>query len=99
VTRRLQRCRYCSPDPAPGKFSIPRGFTRHADLVCSRCRDPWSVERRQQTTQLRLLDVANPAAPTFTELMGGVDLSGFLAHGTDCPCPGCQVDRIPGRHA
>jgi hypothetical protein len=51
---------------------------------------------------LRLLTAppANPAAPTVAELQAGVDLTPMLAwHGTDCPCPTCAGDRIPGRYA
>ena len=44
---------------------------------------------------------ADLRAPTVAELQAGVDLTQFLAdwHGTDCPCPACARDRIPGRYA
>lgn len=39
MTRRLQRCVTCKPDDdADSKFSLPRGYTRHRDRRCARCR-------------------------------------------------------------
>lgn len=37
MTRRLQPCRTCKPE-TEGKFRAIRGFTRHKDRICSRCR-------------------------------------------------------------
>lgn len=40
MTRRLNRCRRCAPvkPSAQNPFAMPRGWTRHDDQVCARCR-------------------------------------------------------------
>jgi hypothetical protein len=38
--KRLHACLSCGPkrDEKPGKFSRPRGLTRHDDRLCGQCR-------------------------------------------------------------
>lgn len=38
MSRRLRPCLTCKPNPKPGKFDRPRGFTRHDDQICASCR-------------------------------------------------------------
>jgi len=47
MTKRLHRCRTCTPEEG-GKFTLPRGFTRHKDRRCSRCRR-WGAPIRFST--------------------------------------------------
>lgn len=35
---KLRPCLTCKPDPNKGKFTRRRGFTRHANQICSQCR-------------------------------------------------------------
>lgn len=103
MTRRLHRCLTCpqsGPD-ARNPFAVPRGLTRHADRICSLCRARGHTHRGGIVRLTLLVDVPDFTAPRRADLERGVDLTSFLAgwHGTDCGCPGCARDRIPGRYA
>jgi hypothetical protein len=78
MTRRLQSCRFCKPEENPGRFSLPRGFTRHRDRICSRCRG--MLRQRQTATVLLVPDVANVAAPTMEELARGIPVHGLMPY-------------------
>lgn len=84
MTRRLHRCLTCTPQaPTPETpFTRKRGYTRHADRVCSHCRRR-GVSVVDGTLrlplELRFLPrLADPDAPTVAELDAGVDFTGMF---------------------
>jgi hypothetical protein len=70
-----------------------RGKTRHANGQCAEC-------RHRRGVVMLIPNIADPMRPTVAEMATGIPIGHLVDwHGTDCSCPTCHRDRLPGRYA
>jgi hypothetical protein len=60
MSRALHDCSRCYPDPNPGKFTLPRGKTRHRGL-CGTCRR--ELRDAQSTARILRLPIPTELPP------------------------------------